>query len=938
MPIILNSGSAVTTVDQLNAALTTAAGEAANSGVYEIDLGSDTLDLTNAPGIDLQPGVTLDIAGNGYTIGGAGSLSLNGAGDLQIEAMDTATGGAVINGGTLELTVPNAIGTVSFAGWTGELLVDASAGTFSAPVSGFAYGDTIDLAGVAPSSVSLANGTLMYAGGSFALGRLAGSYLDIGSDGAGGALLTASNTLVMDEDDLNAAILAAAAVVLPGTQVIEIGGDITLGAALNFISLAAGVTLDIEGNGFSLDGGGTQRGLFVYAGSVTVENLALDDMLAIGSNGRPNGGGGGAGLGGGLFIGSNVTGDAGAVTLSGVSFAGDGAQGGGIGYVGVSRQSAGGLVPYSAAWGTYGEGGGGSYGIGGSGGAGGFGGGPSLLGNIGGDGLGAGGDIFVQQGASLTIAGGTLGAGTVAGGVDQLLDVNTPSYGYGDGMFIQGNQTVAFAPGAGQAVTISGVIADQSGSGGTDSNAGAGGLLMNGPGKLVLDADNTFSGGIVLNSGTLEIAAAGAGGLGFIRFGSGAAELIIDPAAQASFANVVEDFTSSDTLVLPGATNLSYDRATDTLSFTNGTDPSLTLTPGPNQVLAINGAEITASLACFAEGTRIATPGGEIPVEALQSGDLVLTASGAVRQVRWIGYRHLDLVRHRQPSLAKPVRIRAHAFGPDRPVRDLLVSPAHAVFYDGMLIPADMLVNGASVVREMSRTSITYYHVELDRHDVLLSENLPTESYLDTGNRAMFANADLPVTLHPDMTNDPARRVAESCAPFVDDPATVEPLWRMLATRAAELGWTIPPQPPTTRDPDLCLMADEKRLAPVSVHNGRYTFVIPGDPRVLRLLSRSAVPSEAMPPLADHRRLGVMLSRLTWRRGSDVVPVALDHPDLVQGWWGAEWHNASRLVRWTDGNAWILSHRESGGPWLLEVEISQTMDYILPTAEFLRAA
>jgi hypothetical protein len=31
-----------------------------------------------------------------------------------------------------------------------------------------------------------------------------------------------------------------------------------------------------------------------------------------------------------------------------------------------------------------------------------------------------------------------------------------------------------------------------------------------------------------------------------------------------------------------------------------------------------------------------------------------------------------------------------------------------------------------------------YVHVELDRHDILLAEGLPAESYLDTGNRAAF--------------------------------------------------------------------------------------------------------------------------------------------------------------------------------------------------------
>ncbi len=39
-------------------------------------------------------------------------------------------------------------------------------------------------------------------------------------------------------------------------------------------------------------------------------------------------------------------------------------------------------------------------------------------------------------------------------------------------------------------------------------------------------------------------------------------------------------------------------------------------------------------VACFAEGTSIATPSGEIAIEDLKAGDVVLTASGAERPVQ----------------------------------------------------------------------------------------------------------------------------------------------------------------------------------------------------------------------------------------------------------------------------------------------------------------
>ncbi len=104
----------------------------------------------------------------------------------------------------------------------------------------------------------------------------------------------------------------------------------------------------------------------------------------------------------------------------------------------------------------------------------------------------------------------------------------------------------------------------------------------------------------------------------------------------------------------------------------------------------------------------------------------------------------------------RPVRIAAHAFADGLPHRDLLVSPEHALFVDGVLIPAHRLLNHSSVTQD-APAAAEYFHVELDRHEVLLAEGLPAESYLDTGNRTMFANAPL-VALHPEPAASGSRR------------------------------------------------------------------------------------------------------------------------------------------------------------------------------------
>jgi hypothetical protein len=90
---------------------------------------------------------------------------------------------------------------------------------------------------------------------------------------------------VTTEAELNAAIVQAAGETAGGTYEIDLGNNITLTSALEAINVAAGVTVEIFGNGHTLDGGDSQRGLFVYAGSVTVSDLALNDMKALGGNG-----------------------------------------------------------------------------------------------------------------------------------------------------------------------------------------------------------------------------------------------------------------------------------------------------------------------------------------------------------------------------------------------------------------------------------------------------------------------------------------------------------------------------------------------------------------------------------------------------------------------------------------------------------------------------
>lgn len=192
----------------------------------------------------------------------------------------------------------------------------------------------------------------------------------------------------------------------------------------------------------------------------------------------------------------------------------------------------------------------------------------------------------------------------------------------------------------------------------------------------------------------------------------------------------------------------------------NGTSPRFptytVLTPSSMEQGMLTFSPSTTSavtLPCFAAGTRIAVGNGTVAVEDIAVGDLVATLSGELKPVVWVGSRRVDIARHPHPENVRPVIVRAHAFGDGLPSRDLVLSPDHNVHVEGVLIPAKCLVNGRNVVLSNQR-AVTYHHIELAEHDVVFAENLPTETYLDTGNRASFANAPA-MLAHPDFGSTP---------------------------------------------------------------------------------------------------------------------------------------------------------------------------------------
>ena len=153
---------------------------------------------------------------------------------------------------------------------------------------------------------------------------------------------------------------------------------------------------------------------------------------------------------------------------------------------------------------------------------------------------------------------------------------------------------------------------------------------------------------------------------------------------------------------------------------------------------------------CFLRGTYILTPTGDVLVEDLKIGDLVVTSLAGIQPVRWIGRQTVSLT-FADPLRVLPIRIKAGALGDNLPVRDLLVSSGHAILVDDILIQAGALVNGTSIVRETSvPNTFTYYHIELDDHALILAEGVSSETFVDNVDRMAFDNWDEHLALYPE--------------------------------------------------------------------------------------------------------------------------------------------------------------------------------------------
>lgn len=315
---------------------------------------------------------------------------------------------------------------------------------------------------------------------------------------------------------------------------------------------------------------------------------------------------------------------------------------------------------------------------------------------------------------NLTVGNGDTDPGNLSSTTNQNLYVDNTSDQYNtemDGFTVTMTLTIPVIPGQPNSIRIG--IADV-----TDSNYDSNLLIAAGSVQTVLIATDDYGHLAMGQTRTLDVLE------NDINPGGGTLTIThINGVAVTVGSTVTLSTGQQITLGPDGILSMVSDGTDENFNFTysvsNGTNTD-------------TGYVIVDSVPCFVAGTLILTPEGEVPVETLRSGDLVMTHDDGAQPLRWIGQREVAA----QGSFA-PIRISANTFGIHR---ELLLSPLHRVMIrdslaellfgeDEVLVAAKDLVNDVSV-RPVEGGTVTYVHILFDRHQVVFAEGLTTESFL----------------------------------------------------------------------------------------------------------------------------------------------------------------------------------------------------------------
>jgi hypothetical protein len=839
------AGSGDRLVDDPGAVFNGLVDDAAGNGALELGAGTQTGTLgfgtqfIGFSSIAVDSGASWDFAGattisNTVGLTNDGTITETGTDALTVDANITGTGVIVLDPTTVTLNGSVSAGEqVSFAN-TGDVLDLGDASQFNGTITGFSAGDTIDLANLAPASITAAtfvNGvlTLTSSGGmdKLTLANGGGNIFRLSADGAGGTDLTEQSSGYNFATPLGGA--PTSGYQAPGFGVSDSGAAIGSDSAGTYIYSNGSLTTLSALSGGTVEGAEAISGSGDIAGyytSGTIFGGFIDNDGTFTTFYNPPGF-----TGPGLYVDAvNNSGEAagsyqagtindGYIFENGTFTTFIGPTGTGIGddlapnlndlgqFIGeysINRSTLGGYIYSDGSYTTFA--------------------GPSGASFFGFSGLNdsgeAIGDIsntqgFIYENGNYTILSGPPGAtsvipnainnsGEIAG---YYRSGGTNYFGF---VYENGTYTTIEDPAAPNSynyditgINDSGEIVGQY----TDS-AGYAVFFVATPGDETTVEPGTqqeITAGATANNptlagGILELDS-GATVTGDISFSGSGSDLIIEPNSDGSTtapANGISGFDPGDTIELAGVsftgTGGTYGTAGED-TYTVATAGTLTIdadgtfynlliagaTVGQDDFVLSGDLEITEA-ACYAAGTRIATAVGEVKVEDLEIGDFVETLDGSLEKIKWIGRRSYvgRFIAGNKDVL--PICIAKGAIADEIPSRDLYVSPGHAICIDSALIHAFRLVNGVSITQAEAVESVTYYHIETGRHKIIFAENCPAETFLDETFRAQFQNAEQYRALYPGET-----AACTSCLPLLEDGFALHAIQQRLNARAGIL-------------------------------------------------------------------------------------------------------------------------------------------------------
>nr|WP_294914153.1 Hint domain-containing protein [uncultured Neokomagataea sp.] len=376
-------------------------------------------------------------------------------------------------------------------------------------------------------------------------------------------------------------------------------------------------------------------------------------------------------------------------------------------------------------------------------------------------------------------------------------------------------------------------------------------------------------------------------------------------------------------------------------SYTSSVTVSIKIPGNPYGYTAnkTNTLGTTTASVCYLPGTMIETPTGTVAVEDLSEGNEIYVFENGTRHtdtVRWAGHKTV----HADTTEEQAIRIKANALSEGVPFKDLLVTPEHCLFMNDRFVPARLLVNNRSIVIDEQKT-FEIYHIETNKHSVIMADGALAESYLDTGNRRSFKTDNKVVVGGFDA---PKTWENDAAAALEVSREFVEPLHAELAARAEALGFALEQTASEfTEDAALALVTADGVTLPLLRRTAQHAvFQVPSNVDRVYLTSRTVSPRDLIGPFVDDRReLGVMVNDITLFDGASTQKVTSHQTqEAVHGWEQPE----QTGQRWTKGCAEILlGQRKANTTGVLSIEIvaggpyradstNETLDYLAKQA------